>query len=114
MSELVTCVLAALYGFCAVWKFAISENRSPNGGVSSVPTRSGSCAIAALLDMAMAAAHAAVTVVHLPLIRPPQDVGRGHVERHPLDAQQPTGGRTGTQAHAAGAPGRRRVADEHG
>jgi hypothetical protein len=61
MSELVRCLLAALNGFWAVWKLAMNENSSPNGVVSGVPPSSGSCASAALLDMASATVHAVRT-----------------------------------------------------
>ena len=37
MSELVTCVLAALNGFCAVWKLAMNEKFMPKGALSGVP-----------------------------------------------------------------------------
>ena len=60
MSELVTCVLAALNGFCAVWKFAKNQNLWPNGFVSGVPpSSSGSCASAAPPDSVTPTAHAA-------------------------------------------------------
>ena len=50
MSELVTCVLAALNGFCAVWKLAKNQNFSPNGLRQRLPpdSSSGRCAIALL------------------------------------------------------------------
>ena len=37
MSELVTCVLAALNGFAAVWKFFMNQKFMPHGLVSGVP-----------------------------------------------------------------------------
>ena len=65
MSELVTFSLAELNGFGDVWKFSKNQKFSPQGLVSGVPVSSfGWPANAALLDMAIATAHAAARSFH--------------------------------------------------
>src|SRR5688500_4473304 len=87
MSELVTCLLALLNGFSAVLKLATNQKLWPNGLVSGVPNSSESCARAALLDMAIATAHAAPRTVNPRLMIPlPRDraVGARTPRAHPL------------------------------
>src|SRR5829696_1940030 len=73
MSELVRWVLAALNGFCAVWKFAKNQNFSPNGLVSGWPpvSSSGRCAIALPPENASAVTQVAASALHRVCMRSP-------------------------------------------
>ena len=103
MSELVTCVLAALNGFCAVWKLAKNQKFWPNGWLSGVPSSSGSCASAALLDMAIATAHTAVRTFHrLFICSPPEGPWlRRRTPRRPLRGAYPIGSDSSARATAS-------------
>ena len=70
MSELVTCVLAALNGFCAVWKLAMNDEFRPNGLFSGVPKSSGGCASAELQDITITTVHTVVMTFRCCLMFP--------------------------------------------